>query len=383
MSGEISGKIMHPDSKVLFEKLFEFSPDAVLVTDREGIILRANQQAETMFGHARAKLIGQPVEVLLPERFRPGHPRHRNAYAAQAHTRPMGAGLDLYGLRKDGTEFPVDIMLSPVHLEEQVLVLAVVRDITRRKVAEQERDRQAKLAREQAALLELAHDSIIVRDLENRITFWNRGAEEKYGWRRDEVLGKLAHALLETQFPQSAESVDEALRRDKYWEGEVIHKAKNGNRIVVASRRVLQLDTEGQPAAIFEINNDVTARKKAEEALRQSERRLRSLFEFSPDAIVVTDRDGRITDANAQLEKVLRISPFGTNWTTDRSLDSRAIPRGASETSRGLHRAATRALYGCWPRTLWQTQRRQRVSGRHYAGTDGRHGGRNGARRHP
>jgi len=308
VSGEHSGKPMLVDSNVLFEKLFEFSPDAVLVVDREGAVLRANQQAETMFGHPRAELIGQPVERLLPERFGSGHPRHRDAYATQPHTWPMGAGLELYGLRKDGTEFPVDIMLSPLQVKEQPLVLAVVRDITRRKIAEQERDLQAKLAREQAALLELAHDSIIVRDLDNRITFWSRGAEEKYGWKRAEVLGKLAHTLLETQFPQSAESVDEALRRNHYWEGEVIHKKKTGGRIVVASRRVLQMDADGKPAAIFEINNDVTDRKKTEEALQRSEQRLRSLFEFSPDAIVVTDRDGRIADANAQLEKF-----FGSN----------------------------------------------------------------------
>jgi formate hydrogenlyase transcriptional activator len=303
VSGEHSGKPMLLDSNVLFEKLFEFSPDAMLVVDPEGTILRANQQTESMFGHTRADLSGQHVELLLPERFRSDHPRHRSVYAAQPHTRQIGVGLDLYGLRKDGMEFPVDIMLSPVQVEDQSLVLAVVRDITQRKIAEQEHDRQGKLARQQAALLELAHDSIIVRDLDNRITFWSRGAEEKYGWNREEVLGKHAHALLETQFPESAESVDEALRRNHYWEGEVVHKAKNGDRIVVASRRVLQLDADGKPAAIFEINNDVTDRKKAEEALRQSEQRLRSLFEFSPDAIVVTGNDGKIADANTQLEK--------------------------------------------------------------------------------
>ena len=303
MSDKHSGKPILVDSNVLFEKLFEFSPDAVLVVDRDGAVLQANQQAETMFGHPRAELIGQPVERLLPERFRLGHPRHRDTYAKQPHTRPMGAGLELYGLRKDGSEFPVDIMLSPLRVEEQSIVLAVVRDITRRKIAEQERDLQAKLAREQAALLELARDSIIVRDLDNRITFWSSGAEERYGWKRAEVLGKLAHTLLETQFPQSAESVDEALRRNHYWEGEVIHKTKSGGRIVVASRRVLQMDADGKPAAILEINNDVTRRKETEEALQRSERRLRSVFEFSPDAIVVTDRDGKIADANAQLEK--------------------------------------------------------------------------------
>jgi formate hydrogenlyase transcriptional activator len=301
VAAEMPDDILTRDSTALFEKLFDSSPDAVLVTDRPGVIVRANQQAEAVFGYSRQELLRQPVELLLPERFRSSHPKHRNDYAEQPRTRPMGAGLDLYGRRKDGSEFPVDIMLSPLHLGGQFLVLTVVRDVTRRRLAEQELDRQMKLAREQAALLELAHDPIIGRDLDNHITFWNRGAEQQYGWKRDEALGKLAHSLLETRFPESLELIDAKLHRDHYWEGEVVHTAKNGERIIVASRRVLQMNAEGQPVAILEINNDITARKQAEEALRRSEERLRSLFEFSPDAIVVVSREGTITELNAQV----------------------------------------------------------------------------------
>lgn len=297
------GNVPSVDTSGLFEKLFEFSPDAVLVTDQTGSIVRANIQTEQMFGYARQELIGQPVEILVPKRFRSIHPKHRTDYAAQPHIRPMGAGLDLYGRRKDGSEFPVDIMLSPLTLNGESLVLAVVRDITRHKHAEQERDRQASIAREQAALLELAHDSIIVRDLENRITFWNRGAEEKYGWKPEEAIGQLAHSFLQTEFSQPLEEVEETLRLKHYWEGEVVHTAKNGNRIVVASRRVLQCNAVGNPVAILEINNDITDRKHAEDALRRSEERLRALFEFSPDAIVVTDREGNIGEVNAQVER--------------------------------------------------------------------------------
>ncbi len=303
MSGEGPQKTASPDSSTLFEKLFEFSPDAVLVTDRQGCIVQANAQTEHMFAFGRQELIGQPIELLIPERFRSGHPQHRADYVAQSHTRPMGAGLALYGRRKDSGEFPVDIMLSPVELDGGSFVLAVVRDITQRKLAEHERDAQAARARDQAALLELAHDSVIVRDMENRITFWNRGAEEKYGWSRAEALGKMAHTLLKTEFPESAENVDAALLRDQYWEGEVVHTAKNGRRIIVASRRVLQKNEEGRPTAILEINNDITRHKHAEEALRRSEERLRSLFEFSPDAIVVSDAEGKITEANARVEE--------------------------------------------------------------------------------
>jgi formate hydrogenlyase transcriptional activator len=303
VSGETPDQVLCVDTTGLFERLFEFSPDGVLVTDQTGSIVRANAQTEHLFGYDRRELIGQLVEILIPERLRSRHPKHRSDYAAQPHTRPMGAELDLFARRKDGSEFPVDIMLSPVNLDGKSFVLTVVRDVTRRKNAEHERNRQASIAREQAALLDLAHDSIIVRDLENRITSWNRGAEEQYGWKREEALGQLAHTFLQAQFSRPLEEVEHALHRDRYWEGEVVHTAKDGRQLVVASRRVLQCDSAGNPIAILEINNDVTARKQAEEALRRSEARLRALFEFSPDAIVVTNREGNIAEVNTQVEK--------------------------------------------------------------------------------
>jgi formate hydrogenlyase transcriptional activator len=188
------------------------------------------------------------------------------------------------------------------------MVTSPIREITPRSRVEREHDQEVAVAREQAQLLELAHDSIIVRDLENRITFWNHGAEVKYGWTRDEAIGQLAHDFLKTQFSQPLEEVEEALQRDHYWEGEVIHTRKDGRKIVVASRRVLQCDAEGKPIAILEINNDITRRKQAEEALRKSESRFRSLFEYSPDAIVVTDTEGKIAELNAQVEKVFGYS---------------------------------------------------------------------------
>jgi formate hydrogenlyase transcriptional activator len=170
--------------------------------------------------------------------------------------------------------------------------------------ADEERDRKAAMVREQGELLELAHDSIIVRDLDNRITYWNRGAEDNYGWSREEALGQVAHSFLKTQFSQPLSEVEEALQRNHYWEGQVTHTRKDGQQIVVASRRALQCDGQGKPIAILEINNDITARRHAEEALRKSELRFRSLFEFSPDAIVVVDQEGKISELNSQAEKV-------------------------------------------------------------------------------
>jgi formate hydrogenlyase transcriptional activator len=306
--GETSDNLSQVRNDGLFEKLFEFSPDAVLVTDKTGCVVHANAQTETMFGYTREELIGQPVETLVPERLRQAHPIHRTGYNAEPHARPMGVGRELYGRRKDGSELPVDIMLSPLKLENEPFALAVIRDITLRKRVERERDQQVAVAREQAHLLELAHDSIIVRDLENRITFWNHGAEVKYGWTRQEAIGQLAHDFLKTQFSQPLDEVEETLQSDHYWEGEVIHTRKDGRKIVVASRRVLQCDAEGKPTAILEINNDITGSKQAEESLRNGELRFRSLFEYSPDAIVMTDPQGKIAELNAQVEKVFGYS---------------------------------------------------------------------------
>ncbi len=110
----------------MFEKLFEFSPDAIFVTDREGRIRGTNARAEELFGFSRAELLERSIESLIPERFRKHHPNHRHGYNSHPRTRFMGVGLDLYGLRKDGSEVPVDIMLKPVETEEGSMVLSFV-----------------------------------------------------------------------------------------------------------------------------------------------------------------------------------------------------------------------------------------------------------------
>jgi formate hydrogenlyase transcriptional activator len=131
-----------PSFQALAEKLFEFSPDAIVVTDVNGRIAEVNPQVERFFGYSRAELLGQPVEVLIPERFRKAHPARREEYAAQPRVRPMGIGLELHGRRKDGSEFPVDIMLSPVETAEGKVILSVIRDISEKRRAQEELERR-------------------------------------------------------------------------------------------------------------------------------------------------------------------------------------------------------------------------------------------------
>ena len=136
MSGETPEKNLRVNASDLFEKLFEFSPDAIVVTNREGKIEEVNARVEKFFGYARWELLGQPIEILIPERFRATHPKNRMEYTAQPRVRPMGIGLDLYAKRKDGSEFPVDIMLGPVESADGPMVLGVIRDLSQKKEAE-------------------------------------------------------------------------------------------------------------------------------------------------------------------------------------------------------------------------------------------------------
>jgi PAS domain S-box-containing protein len=173
-----------------FRALLEAAPDAMVIVDDRGRIELVNAQAEQLFGYPRAKLVGQSVELLVPERARAAHAAHRHGFLKAPGTRPMGAGVELYARRSDGTEFPVEISLSPLVTEQGVLTISAIRDVTARKRAE------AKFR----ALLESAPDGMVIVNQAGAIVLVNAQAERMFGYDRKELLGQPVEVLVPVQY---------------------------------------------------------------------------------------------------------------------------------------------------------------------------------------
>jgi PAS domain S-box-containing protein len=181
--------------------------------------------------------------------------------------------------------------------------------------------------REQANLLNLTHDSIVVRDMNGAVKYWNRGAEELYGWPAEQAVGKILATLLKTIFPVPLRQIEEEVVRTGRWEGELVQTRKDGSEVVVASRWSLQRDGSGAPVAILVINNDITERKRAEELARRSEKELRDVINAIPAMVWSTLPDGAVDFVNERWLEFTGLSPqeaLGWNWQATIHPDDRS-----------------------------------------------------------
>jgi len=229
--------------------------DAIVTIDHEQRIVLFNAASERMFRCPASEAIGQPVERFIPERFRPQHREHVRDFGQTSVTQRR---IVVTGLRADGEELPIQASISQSDLAGQKLYSVILRDVTESKRSEER-------IREQAALLDKTRDAIVLCDLEDRILYWNQGAERIYGWTAAEAVGKNCKELL--FHGQPLENLEEAVRsvlEKGEWHGELSQSTKDGKTIIVESRWTLSSDEQGRPYHVLVINTDVTEKKKTE-----------------------------------------------------------------------------------------------------------------------
>ena len=267
--------------------------DAVITVDERQDVVLFNAAAERIFGCPASLAIGQPLDRFIPERFRSGHGGHIRGFSRTGVTsRAMGSLGPIWGIRSNGEEFPIEASISQVEVDGKKLFTAIVRDVT-------ERERTQAALREQAQVLDLAQ--VLVRDLDGSIVLWSLGAEKLYGFTKEEALGRASHELLQTEFPEAMERIEEQFQGAGRWEGELAHRKRDGSRIVVSSVWVLHCDANGRPVRILEANVDITARKQAEDelgriekALRVQTRLLHSILDSMGEGLIAADENGKL-----------------------------------------------------------------------------------------
>jgi len=270
---------------LLSPSILEAIPDAIAAVNQLGVIVQVNSQTEALFAYTRDELIGQKIEMLVPERQRPQHHLHRERFHQQAKIRRMGSGLDLYGRRRDGSEFPVEISLSPIATADGMMVLSVIRDISDRKRIEEElrraneeldrrksrelRDSQNRLA----LIVDSSQDAIIGKNLDGIVMHWNKGAEHIYGYTAQEMIGRPISVLAPKDRADEIPTILQKIRngqRVEYFESVRVTKDKRNLHVSISVSPIH--DAEGRVVGASTIARNITAQKKIEDQLRQSQK---------------------------------------------------------------------------------------------------------------
>ncbi len=288
-------------SEARFRGVLESAPDSAVIVDSGGVIRFANRQTELILGYSQEELLGRPLEILVPDRFKPSHAKHVGSYKGDPHARPLGSGVEIFARRKDGTEFPAVIMLSPLMVDHDMSVLAMIRDISASKQAEKSLRESEELFR---GIIESSPVAMTTVTPGGRIIRCNAAATKLLGYSAEELQAMSFNDFthpddLETGMAMLAEL---ASGRSELVEFEKKYIRKNGQLIkALLTISAIRNDDRSMRYAIT-IAQDITEKWQAEESLRRSEEKYRSLVDNARDAIYTLSERAVILSLNPAFE---------------------------------------------------------------------------------
>jgi PAS domain S-box-containing protein len=325
---DISERKLMREARARLVAIVESTDDAIIGKDKEGLITSWNRGAQLLYGYTSEEMIGKPIANLIPDDL-----QQEAEQILQATAEGRSISFDeTIRRRKDGSLVQVSLAISPLKDSKGNIsgTAIIARNITARKKAEE-------ALREQAHLLDSA--PVFIRDLESRVVFWPKSAENLYGYTSQEAVGMLSHELLQTQFSEPIEVVLKKLLETEMWEGELIHRRRDGSPIIVLSTWALHRDRNGRPVSILETNIDISARKHAEEmltsqaeelasqaeglaesrsALETQTLMLQSVLNSMSEGLVVTDKNAQFVIWNPAAERIAGLGPenlTSEQWT--------------------------------------------------------------------
>jgi PAS domain S-box-containing protein len=277
-----------PVAELQFRTFFEAAPDAMVLIDSGGTILLMNNQTERLFGYRREELIGRAVEILVPGRFRDGHPGHRSKFFAEPRIRAMGLGLDLWGLRADGTEFPIEISLSPIESPAGLTVGAIIRDVTFQKAA-------SGYAR---SLLEASLDPLVTISVEGKITDVNEATIKVTGVPRESLIGTDFSDYF-TEPEQAREGYRRVFANGSVTDYPLTIHHRLGQLIDVLYNASLYKDAGGNPIGVFAAARDVTESRRVMREFAETKNLLDNVLDSSTKySIIGKDLNHRVVSWN-------------------------------------------------------------------------------------
>ncbi|HEY0722746.1 MAG TPA: PAS domain S-box protein, partial [Pyrinomonadaceae bacterium] len=318
----------------------------MVLVDRDGKIILVNAQMEKSFGYTREELLGQSIEILVPERFRAMHPSHRKDFMIHPTTRSMGSGRDLFGIRKDNSEFPVEIGLNPIQTEHGMMVLGTIVDITERKLAQETlRRSQAQLA----GVIESAMDAIVTVDEDHRIVLFNSAAERMFLYPSEEAIGQSLDRFIPKRFHgRHRDHIEEfgrthVTKRTMGRLGAIFGLRADGEEFPIEAS-ISQLESDGRKFFTV-ILRDITERMRAEESLKEQARTL----DLAP--VLIRDLNGRIIFWNSGAQQMYGWTPEETMGRNTHTLFQTKFPRPLEEIKARLFG------YGHWEGEVTHTKK--------------------------